>query len=209
MKIYGLLIYLINYSLIIVFGLKKLRVGSFVTKALLTPILLMIYLAGNKEPEFPVILALFFCFLGDVLLEYPRFFIPGLLTFLVGHVFYGISFLSDIGVGYPLPWWLFLFAILYVTYGIIFCTKLSISDKKKKLAVSVYCGIILLVSFLSLLRAGSVTEYSFWMVLVGTLLFITSDSILAYNRFQKRTHYGTIWVMATYGAAQLIIILGL
>jgi uncharacterized membrane protein YhhN len=47
------------------------------------------------------------------------------------------------------------------------------------------------------------------MVFVGTLLFITSDSILAHNRFQKRTPYGGTWVMATYGAAQLMIILGL
>lgn len=209
MSIHALIVYIINYILNIVFGVKKQRTGSFITKTLLTPILLMIYLAGDKEPELPVIFALCFCFLGDLFLEYPNFFIPGLLTFLVGHIFYGISFLSDIGVGSQLPWWLFLFAIVYIAYGTIFLTRLSVADLKRRVAVSIYCGIILIVSFLSLLRAGSVTDYSFLMVLMGTLLFIISDSILAYNRFQKRSRYGGVWVMATYGAAQLMIILGL
>lgn len=209
MKSYVLLAYIINYGLNIVFGIKKWRAGSFITKALLTPILLMIYLAENQEPELPVVIALIFCFMGDLFLEYPDFFLPGLLTFLIGHIFYGISFLSDIGAVSRLPWWLFLFAIIYVAYGIIFRTRLSVVDSKKKAAVTIYCGTILLVSFLSLLRAGSVTAYSFLMVFVGTLMFITSDSILAYNRFKKRSRYGGVWVMVTYGAAQLMIILGM
>lgn len=201
--------YLINYSLNIIFCVKKLRTGSLVTKILITAILFMIYHSGNRTPEIPVIFALFFCCLGDIFLEFPHLFFHGLSAFLVGHVFYGICFLSDLQMSSPLPWWLFLFALIYAAYGLIFCSRLSISDKKMKAAVPVYCGIILLVSFLSLLRVGSSTEYSFWMVFVGTLLFITSDSILAHNRFQKRTPYGGTWVMATYGAAQLVIILGL
>lgn len=209
MKMFVLLAYVINYGLIIFFGVRKWRAGSFITKALLTPILLMIYLAGAKEPKFPVVFALLFCFLGDIFLEYPKLFLPGLITFWIGHIFYGISFLSDIGAISRLPWWLFLFAIIYVAYGIIFRTRFSVVDSKKKVAVTIYCGSILLVSFLSLLRAGSVTAYSFFMVLVGTLMFITSDSILAYNRFQKRSRNGGVWVMATYGAAQLMIILGI
>lgn len=209
MKIFWLLIYLFNYSLNILFGVKKLRGGSFVTKVLLTPIVLLIYLAGNSAPALSVIFALAFCLLGDILLEYPHYFLPGLLSFWVGHIFYGICFISDITSVSLLPWWGYLFALLYAAGGIALCTRLKIPDMKKKIAVSAYCATILIVSFLSLFRAGSVTEYSFWMVFAGTLFFITSDSILAYNRFQKRTRHGTIWVMATYGAALLMINLGL
>jgi uncharacterized membrane protein YhhN len=209
MKIFVLLAYVINYSLNFIFNVKKQRTGSFITKVLLTPLLLIMYLVGSKEPELPVILALFFCFLGDLFLEFPNFFLPGLSAFLVGHIFYGISFVSDIGVESKLPWWIFLFAIAYVAYGIIFPTRLSLHDPKKKVAVPIYSGILLFVSFLSLLRLGSVTQFSFWMVLLGTLIFISSDSILAYNMFRKRSPNGTVWVMATYGVAQLMIILGL
>jgi uncharacterized membrane protein YhhN len=51
--------------------------------------------------------------------------------------------------------------------------------------------------------------YSFWIVLIGTLLFIFSDSILAFNRFKKRSPYGSVCLMAAYGAAQLLIVLGI
>ncbi|NLV37408.1 MAG: lysoplasmalogenase [Clostridiaceae bacterium] len=209
MEIFVLLAYIVNYGLNLAFNVKNLRAGSFITKALLMPLLLLVYLAGSKEPQIPVILALFFCFLGDLFLEFPNCFLPGLSAFLVGHIFYAVRLISDIGVGAKLPWWIFLFAIVYAAYGIIFRTKLSIPNLRKRTAVYIYSAILLVVSFLSLLRFGSVTGYSFWMVLVGTLLFICSDSILAYNMFQKRSPNGTVWVMATYGAAQLMIILGL
>jgi len=173
------------------------------------PLLLLVYLAGSKEPQIIIILALFFCFLGDVFLGFPNCFLQGLSAFLIGHIFYAVRFISDIGAGSKLPWWIFLFAIVYAAYGIIFCSKLSIPNQKMRTAAYIYSAILLVVSFLSLLRFGSVTGYSFWMVLVGTLLFICSDSILAYNMFQKRSPNGTVWVMATYGAAQLMIILGL
>ena len=204
-----LLAYIVNYGLNFAFNFRKLRVAGFITKVLLMPLLLLVYLAGSKEPQIIIILALFFCFLGDVFLGFPNCFLQGLSAFLIGHIFYAVRFISDIGAGSKLPWWIFLFAIVYAAYGIIFCSKLSIPNQKMRTAAYIYSAILLVVSFLSLLRFGSVTGYSFWMVLVGTLLFITSDSILAYNRFQKRTPSGTVWVMATYGAAQLIIILGL
>ncbi|NLN82753.1 MAG: lysoplasmalogenase, partial [Firmicutes bacterium] len=58
-------------------------------------------------------------------------------------------------------------------------------------------------------RFNSVSVYSFWIVLIGTLLFIFSDSILAFNRFKKRSPYGSVCLMAAYGAAQLLIVLGI
>jgi uncharacterized membrane protein YhhN len=209
MENFVLIAYIINYGLNFAFNIKKLRIGSFVTKLFVTPLLLLMYLVGSKEPQILVVLALVFCFLGDLFLEYPNFFIPGLSAFLIGHIFYAVKFLSDIRAWSKLPWWIFLVAIAYTAYGIILGSKLSIPDPKKKTAVYIYSAIILIVSFLSLLRFGSVTEYSFWMVFAGTLLFIISDSILAYNRFKKRSPNGSMWLMAAYGLAQLLIILGI
>ncbi len=203
------MVYIINYSLNIFFTCKEHRAGSFVTKALLTPILLVIYLEGNRTPEIIVICALFFCFLGDVLLEFSGFFLAGLSAFLAGHVSYIIRFIKDIPRFAAIPGWMYIFVVIYALFGFIFYTKLSLQDKKIKAAVSAYCGIILLASFFSLLRWGNVSEYSFFMVFAGTLMFIISDSILAHNRFVNRTRAGGVWVMATYGAAQLLIIMGL
>ena len=209
MKYFALIAYFVNYGLNIVFNIKKLKTGSFITKLLLTSVLLLIYLTGSKELQIPVILALVFCFLGDLFLEFPKYFIPGLSAFLVGHVFYAVKFLSDITVISKLPWWMFLFTIVYIAYGITLNSRLSITDIKKRIAVYVYTAIILIASFLSILRFNSVSGYSFWIVLIGTLLFILSDSILAYNLFKKRSSYGSVWLMAAYGAAQLLIVLGI
>ena len=209
MKYYAIIAYFVNYGLNIVFNLKKLKTGSFITKLLLTPVLLLIYLAWSKELQLLVILALVFCFLGDLLLSFPKYFIPGLSAFLVGHIFYAVKFLSDITVISKLPWWMFLFTIVYIAYGITLNSRLSIPDLKKKTAVYIYTVIILIASFLSLLRFNSVSVYSFWIVLIGTLLFIFSDSILAFNRFKKRSPYGSVCLMAAYGAAQLLIVLGI
>lgn len=209
MKYFVLIAYFANYGLNIVFNIKKLKTGSFITKLLLTPVLLLIYLAWSKELQLLVILALVFCFLGDLLLSFPKYFIPGLSAFLVGHVFYAVKFLSDIETGIKLSLWILLFAIVYIAYGFILNSKLSIPDIKKRIAVYVYTAIILIASFLSILRFNSVSGYSFWIVFIGTLLFILSDSILAYNLFKKRSSYGSVWLMAAYGAAQLLIIHGI
>ena len=209
MEIFALLAYIINYGLNIFFESKKQKIGSFITKALLTPPLLLIYLAGDKEPKISVAFALLFCLLGDIFLEFTNRFLQGLVAFWVGHIFYGISFLSDIGKVSRLPWWLLLLAVIYVTYGIVLRTRLTVTDLKIKIAITIYSVTISLVSLLSILRAGNVTAYSFFMVLAGTLVFIASDSILAYNRFRKRSKNGTVWVMVTYGAAQLMIIMGI
>lgn len=209
MKYYALIAYFVNYGLNIIFNIKKLKTGSFITKLLLTSVLLLIYLTGSKELQIPVILALVFCFLGDLLLSFPKHFIPGLSAFLVGHIFYAVKFLSDIETGIKLSLWILLFAIVYIAYGFILNSKLSIPDIKKRIAVYVYTAIILIASFLSILRINSVSGYSFWIVLIGTLLFILSDSILAYNLFKKRSSYGSVWLMAAYGAAQLLIVLGI
>ena len=209
MKYYALIAYFVNYGLNIIFNIKKLKTGSFITKLLLMPILLLIYLTADDDLKIPVILALVFCFLGDLFLEFPKYFIPGLSAFLVGHVFYALKFLSDIGTGIKLSLWILLFAIVYIAYGFILNSKLSIPDIKKRIAVYVYTAIILIASFLSILRFNSVSGYSFWIVLIGTLLFILSDSILAFNRFKKRSPYGSVCLMAAYGAAQLLIVLGI
>ena len=146
MKYYALIAYFVNYGLNIVFNIKKLKTGSFITKLLLTPILLLIYLTASEDLKIPVILALCFCFLGDLFLEFPKYFIPGLSAFLVGHIFYAVKFLSDITVISKLPWWMFLFTIIHSIRNYsqqqAFYTRFE-----KKTAVYIYTVIILIASF--------------------------------------------------------------
>jgi len=46
-----------------------------------------------------------------------------------------------------------------------------------------------------------------WMM-VGAILFVVSDSLLALNKFYVAINYAGIIVMLTYGLAQLFIVYG-
>jgi uncharacterized membrane protein YhhN len=59
----------------------------------------------------------------------------------------------------------------------------------------------------SRLDAPSLPRFSMWTGLVGALLFVTSDSILAFRLFGTPIQLGGIAVMATYWLGQLGIAL--
>ena len=46
------------------------------------------------------------------------------------------------------------------------------------------------------------------LMIAGSVLFITSDSLLAINKFHGSFEYAGIAIMLTYGIAQLLITLG-
>ena len=54
------------------------------------------------------------------------------------------------------------------------------------------------------IKDGVVSFY----IISGALLFITSDSLLAINKFYSSFQYAGILIMLTYGIAQLLITLG-
>jgi uncharacterized membrane protein YhhN len=49
----------------------------------------------------------------------------------------------------------------------------------------------------------------FQSVLIGALLFIASDSILAFNKFYQPIPYASLLIMVTYLAAQYGIVWGI
>ncbi|HKZ66601.1 MAG TPA: lysoplasmalogenase [Chitinophagaceae bacterium] len=57
------------------------------------------------------------------------------------------------------------------------------------------------MSFIGNKKAG-------WLMLLGALLFVISDSVLAVNKFYQAFKMGGIVIMFTYGLAQLFIIQG-
>src|SRR5688572_17778595 len=154
-----------------------------------------------------IIAALLFSWLGDVLLMLPDdnsfFFLLGLSAFLVAHVFY-ILFFHFIRVKENVKsrWWLLLIVALYY---LILISFLSPHLGDMKLPVRIYAIVIsfmfmlaMHMSFIKYKNAGR------WMML-GALLFVISDSVLAINKFYQSFEMADIVVMLTYGLAQLFI----
>jgi len=131
------------------------------------------------------------------------FFLMGLSAFFIAQVFYIIFFHNIRMREYIRGNALFL--LLVIVYYSILVTVLSPYLGNMKLPVRIY-GVVL--SFMLMLAMhtmlGKNKKAALWMML-GAILFVISDSLLAFNKFFAAFNYAGVIIMLTYGFAQLFI----
>lgn len=155
------------------------------------------------------ILALMFSLFGDILLMFANasanFFMAGLISFLLAHVMYILVFLKQKNK----PKNVFSFTVILLIYAatLFYFLKDGLSDLL--IPVIIYMGVILFMVIAAFLRQGNVTKNSFIFVFLGALFFISSDSLLALNKFYKPLAFSNISIMLTYAIAQFFIVLGI
>lgn len=155
---------------------------------------------------------LFFSLLGDIFLMFTEFsenyFKLGLGAFLVAQINYIMAFLSEVrgkgGLVKTKPW----LALPVLGYGVWFVYTLYPGLNNLLLPVAVYATVLMLMLLAALNRAGAVLPRSASLVIVGALLFVLSDSLLAYGKFIEIFPYYRLWVMSTYAAAQYFLVWG-
>ncbi|MDR1899354.1 MAG: lysoplasmalogenase [Treponema sp.] len=188
------------------FSRKPLK---WVTKILLLPLLLAIYLWGTERFIPAVIPALFFGWCGDILLlkgDDRRFFTMGLVSFLLGHLSYIPAFLSLTG-RFNLP-------VLLVSLAAalplgIFVHILIRPDKAMTVSTAAYEVVIELMAIAALQLFLFRNDSAGMLIFGGGLFFLISDTILACFTFRAAPRYGSFLVMLTYIAAQGSIVTGL
>jgi uncharacterized membrane protein YhhN len=177
---------------------------EFVFKPLIAVSLAILYLVSVKKPSFLYISALFFSFWGDVLLLFPeKFFVVGLVSFLITHLIY-----MRIIKGFLLKIDLSLFlksGLVFIIYfgSIVFLIKNNLNELF--IPVVIYGLVISAFGTFSLVNyiKNKATE-NLWL-LVGALIFILSDSIIAINKFYMiNADLGSL-IMLTYIVAQYLI----
>jgi uncharacterized membrane protein YhhN len=149
--------------------------------------------------------ALTFSSLGDALLDLgpDRFFIGGLLAFLVAHLIYILLFVRNRARPLkPRGWQLALVAAVLI-YSILLSQWLAPSLGALAGPVMIYVCVIT-VMVVSAILAG----FSKPWVCSGVILFLISDSILAINKFKSPVPLGGYLVWATYYLAQYGIAMG-
>ncbi|QAY74376.1 lysoplasmalogenase [Agromyces protaetiae] len=148
-----------------------------------------------------LIAALAASWVGDVLLSFPGWFIPGLLAFLLAHVFYVVLFWRW-SRGEPLARRVPLRALGYAAWYVGFVVLLAPHLGSLLPPVAVY-GFVL--GLMAVLAAGRGR-----LVAVGGALFVVSDSVLALGRFLPDYGFALhdLTVMSTYLAAQGLIAAG-
>ncbi len=155
--------------------------------------------------------ALVFCLGGDVLLMVLREnIIPGLVSFLLGHVLYvvGINTLA-------LSPWVSAVAAVVVVAGIAFVVCATVFDWfrgiKERPALVAYMVVIglMVASAWTLPWREGVPLGSAIAGMVGASLFFFSDSMIAYSRFMKPFENSHFWIMVTYHLGQIGLVLSL
>lgn len=155
--------------------------------------------------------ALFFSWLGDVLLIFAPFdalfFITGLVGFLIAQLIYAfmnINFVDDGNTKPVLKWQAFFVA----AYGMVYFIFLKESLGAMLLPVAFYCAVICIMGITAIGRLNRSGKETFNLVLLGALLFISSDSVIGLNRFMGPIEFAGPIVMPTYLLAQYLLVKG-
>lgn len=157
-------------------------------------------------------IGLVFSLAGDVLLLLPeRYFLAGLVAFLLGHIAY-IFGLNAAGWLWPTE---ALLAIPMVLIGGWLVWRigrsLQITGRSRlKVPIVVYTAVIslMVVSAAATLFRSVWPTYPAALIALGAILFFTSDALLAWNRFVAPIARGKMLVIVAYHLGQMLLILG-
>ncbi len=177
----------------------------YVSKPLLMCILALLYCISSEKPKFWFLLALFFSFLGDVFLLFPKYFIYGLVSFLIMHLIY-VKIISNFLVRKSV------FQILrcFIPFAIFFGGLVSLIyseliNHKLLIPVIVYGTIISMFGTVSLVNYLQDRSKTSSALLIGAILFIISDSLIAIDLFYASHLMIKLLIMLLYGVSQYVI----
>ena len=214
-----LVLYFVFAALDIVAITKENRKLEYLTKPILMPLLALYFIFGtlNNNIDWLIVIALLFGCAGDIFLmleNKDKWFMFGMAAFLLGHIFYIISFLLSVGsniVAFP-PYG---FVLLIPVIFILLLTFPKYKDHMGELKIPVYIYMVaILTMHVSAILRLALFEFScpcFFLVWFGSILFIFSDSIIAIDTFNKemKIPHIRIYEMITYILGQFLIITGI
>ena len=185
----------------------------YLTKPMATALIwlgLVLHLPSLSWPVWLFVVGLVLGLAGDVFLMFrgEAFFKAGLASFLLGHIAYIIGFAFSGSLGNTV--WVVAIAmipmiILAFFYHLII-TKVVGALKLPVIAYSLVINLMLYMALLNIFRlewGATATILS----IAGSVLFVLSDSLLAYNKFARAPGppRDELWVMITYHLAQISI----
>ena len=169
------------------------------TKALTTILIVLVpvlFAKSASKYKNLILLGLVFCLIGDVFLLDNAYFIAGLASFLVGHLIFTYAFLSLKGFQKKFG----IFGILLLI-GLAYFFYLKPSLGEITIPVGVYILVIVLMNWQALSLYFSEKNKTHLMISVGAILFLISDSILAFDKFKEPFSFAGILILVTYWIA--------
>ena len=188
-----------------------------VFKPMLMPILMLFLFVNTKlTTTFSKLLffALLFSMAGDVfLMPYFDIFLFGLASFLVAHIFYIAAFLRNNNLLEGIKKNMIMVVILILAYlGLIFILVSNMHksgiDTVMIAAVVVYASVITVMVITTMAMYGNRPSIQSKLMMMGAILFMLSDSVIAVNKFVLEIPLSGLWIMTTYTLAQWLITVG-
>ncbi len=152
-----------------------------------------------------LLLALLGSLAGDLFLMVAGFFIPGLVSFLLAHLCYIVLFRRDA------PWFAHrgaLLATLTLAGGMYAFLWQGGLPPALRAPVAAYVLVIALMAAQAWARWQVLRDRPTLWVALGACCFMLSDSLLAINRFVQPLPWSQVWVLSSYYAAQVLIVVG-
>ena len=171
----------------------------------LLPILLLIFwiaVLGDYQTNLytrAILAGLCFSILGDFLLLFPSQFKSGLFSFLTGHVWYMVGFLSDDWSIPILP----IIIIIILVIGMV--SQLYPSAGKLKIPVLVYITVIAGMGITAFGRFEALQSTPAIIGAIGATLFMVSDGVLGWNKFKSPFYVAEGIILFTYYSGQYLI----
>lgn len=159
-------------------------------------------LAGYKGL---LLVALLFSTAGDIFLMLPQdLFLGGLISFLIAHLFLATAMLQSSPLNTLSP----LYALPFLAYaGLILRLLWPGLPSRLKIPVVLYVLAIMNMGWLTLLHAIHQPQLYTGLAVVAALLFIGSDSCLAWNRFRSPFAHAQLWILGSYFSSQYLFAL--
>jgi uncharacterized membrane protein YhhN len=188
---------------------KESITGTIITKPALSLLFLAVAIIARYSCQkyFGMILAgLIFCILGDVFLIFvnsKKLFLAGLVSFLIGHILYGIAFFTASSPG--------LLTLVFAVFSIALSSAVFMMLRsylgKMMVPVLLYIVIItvMVIGAATLMGDKRLNPVGRSLAFFGALLFYCSDMFVARQRFVKKEFANRLIGLPLYYVGQFMI----
>ena len=194
---------------------KNIRWLEFIAKPTVM-VFLFIYLWTSTQLMGAALwfgIGILFSLTGDVfLLWLDRFFLAGLVAFLLAHLSYLTGFNTPPS---PLNLWALLLALIVGLGGVRVLRRILVALVQKgqarlRIPVTIYAMVISLMLLSAMLKLTDMgwNAGASLLVAAGAFLFYLSDIIFAWNQFVAPIPHGRILNISCYHLGQILLIVG-
>jgi uncharacterized membrane protein YhhN len=159
------------------------------------------------------VLGAVFSLAGDIFLMFPqKFFLLGLISFLLAHVSYIVGINRTFPSFTPIGIFIFI-AVVIIAWRLFTQFKKGMEAKKMSELIIPVLFYVIIISLMTMSALSTIYREDWsvqpaMLISGGAILFFISDSIIGWERFISPISHGRLKTMITYHLAQMGILIG-